>query len=265
MLCGTLLHRFRTVDEFDLHGRGRGRGDADRRRAVRRGGLLLAGLPPFALFHGMTEIEGAASAARLRLDRAAVRHRRRDDRWCAAARGGPGFHRLGSVAGCPDPAQARAAEERVDETRDERDHTPPLMVIVPGDPAPARHWARPSCPVPLDWAARAAAVFVDRPAYSAWLVPGAHVALPAAPHEHVSVWPRSCSALSALPLAVAHGCARTVRPAAARGAAGARPRSAHERSCAAVRGLHSGHIGDYIAWWTAGAASFGAVCLLALR
>jgi multicomponent Na+:H+ antiporter subunit D len=33
----------------------------------------------------------------------------------------------------------------------------------------------------------------------------------------------------------------------------------------AVRGAHSGHIGDYIAWWTAGAASFGAVCLLALR
>jgi multicomponent Na+:H+ antiporter subunit D len=33
---------------------------------------------------------------------------------------------------------------------------------------------------------------------------------------------------------------------------------------ATVRELHSGHIGDYIAWWTAGAASFGAICLLAL-
>jgi hypothetical protein len=32
-----------------------------------------------------------------------------------------------------------------------------------------------------------------------------------------------------------------------------------------VRGLHSGHIGDYIAWWTAGAGLLGAVCLLALR
>jgi hypothetical protein len=32
-----------------------------------------------------------------------------------------------------------------------------------------------------------------------------------------------------------------------------------------VRHLHSGHIGEYIAWWTTGAAAFGVVSLLALR
>jgi hypothetical protein len=32
-----------------------------------------------------------------------------------------------------------------------------------------------------------------------------------------------------------------------------------------LRGLHSGHIGDYIAWWTTGAGLLGAACLLALR
>jgi multicomponent Na+:H+ antiporter subunit D len=32
-----------------------------------------------------------------------------------------------------------------------------------------------------------------------------------------------------------------------------------------VRAVHSGHVGDYVAWWTAGAATFGVVCLLALR
>ncbi len=28
--------------------------------------------------------------------------------------------------------------------------------------------------------------------------------------------------------------------------------------------LHSGHIGDYIAWWTTGAGLLGGACLLAL-
>jgi hypothetical protein len=32
-----------------------------------------------------------------------------------------------------------------------------------------------------------------------------------------------------------------------------------------LRELHSGHIGDYIAWWTAGAALFGGASLVFLR
>jgi hypothetical protein len=32
-----------------------------------------------------------------------------------------------------------------------------------------------------------------------------------------------------------------------------------------VRQLHNGHIGDYIAWWTAGASLIGGTCLIALR
>jgi multicomponent Na+:H+ antiporter subunit D len=31
-----------------------------------------------------------------------------------------------------------------------------------------------------------------------------------------------------------------------------------------LRELHSGHIGDYIAWWTAGAAVLGGTSLIAL-
>jgi hypothetical protein len=33
----------------------------------------------------------------------------------------------------------------------------------------------------------------------------------------------------------------------------------------AVRHLHSGHVGDYIALWTTGAAALGGACLIALR
>ncbi len=36
------------------------------------------------------------------------------------------------------------------------------------------------------------------------------------------------------------------------------------RAVRRLRGLHSGHVGDYIAWWTAGASLLGTVCLLAL-
>jgi hypothetical protein len=32
-----------------------------------------------------------------------------------------------------------------------------------------------------------------------------------------------------------------------------------------LRGLRSGHIGDYIAWWSAGASVLGGVLLVALR
>jgi multicomponent Na+:H+ antiporter subunit D len=33
----------------------------------------------------------------------------------------------------------------------------------------------------------------------------------------------------------------------------------------ALRRLHTGHIGDYIAWWTAGAATLGGASLIFLR
>jgi hypothetical protein len=32
-----------------------------------------------------------------------------------------------------------------------------------------------------------------------------------------------------------------------------------------VRGLHSGHVGDYIAWWSAGVSLVGGICLVTLR
>lgn len=45
------------------------------------------------------------------------------------------------------------------------------------------------------------------------------------------------------------------------------PADLRDRSRSAVQGLrrlHSGHIGDYIAWWSAGAAAMGLACLLAI-
>jgi multicomponent Na+:H+ antiporter subunit D len=262
MLCGTLLHRFRTVDEFDLHGKGRGRG-AMRVVGVlfACGGALLAALPPFLLFRGMAQIEGAASAA--------------DYGWIAllfvvvaAMTGGALLRVTGRVfigwgpSQGADPAQARAAEERIDETRDDRDHTPPLMVIVPAVLlllAAALNFV----PGALEWAGRAAAVFVDRHAYSAWLTPGSHAVLPAAPHEHVSPAEMLFGCLgSALAVALA---ALGLFGRSLREALPDRVRDPARTIVTTVRAVHSGHVGDYVAWWTAGAATFGVVCLLALR
>jgi multicomponent Na+:H+ antiporter subunit D len=262
MLCGVLLHRFGTVDEFDLHGRGRG--DAALRLVgvlFACGGLLLAALPPFTMFHGKSQIEGAASALGYG--------------WLAivftlisALTGGAVLRVAGRVflgwgpTHGADADQARAAEERVDETDDERDHTPPLMVIVP---AVMLVLAAGLTFVPggPDWAYRAAGLLADHHAYARWVLHGAHVALPSEPPEHASVTEvvsGCCGAGLALALAALGLFGRPLREAIPDGI-----RFPVKTVVGAVRGAHSGHIGDYIAWWTAGAASFGAVCLLALR
>ena len=260
MLCGTLLHRFRTVDEFDLHGRGRGAMRIVGAQFI-CGALLLAGLLPFLLFHGMAEIEGAASAAHygwITLLFVIV----------AAMTGGALLRVAGRVfigwgpSEGPDPSQARAAEERVDETRDERDHTPPLMMIVPGALL-VLATGLTFVPGALGWAARASAVFVDRHAYSAWLVPGAHPPAPSAPREQVSAAEVMLGLIGSLLAVALAGLGLFGRPLGE--ALPARIRSSSRAMISIVRRLHSGHIGDYIAWWTAGAASFGAICLLALR
>ena len=262
MLCGTLLHRFRTVDEFDLHGRGR------RDRTMRIvgmlfvvGALLLAALPPFTMFHGKSQIEGAASALGYG--------------WLAvlfmvisATTGGAVLRIAGRVfmgwgpAVGPDPDQARAAEERVDETRDERDHTPPLMVIVPAVLLLLAAGIN-FVPGALDWAYRAAGLLADHRAYAAWVLHGAHVPVPIEPPDHASVTEAliGCAGiLLAVGLAALGLFGRPLREGLPAGV-----RDPARSFVATVRGVHSGHIGDYIAWWTAGAASFGAVCLLALR
>lgn len=262
MLCGALLHRFRTVDEFDLHGRGRG-GGAMRRVGVlfACGALLLAAAPPFAMFHGAAQIEGAASAAGVG--------------WLAAlftvvsaATGGAVlrvscrvFLGWGAFEGA-DPGQARAAEERVDETRDEREHTPPLMVIVPAVMLVLAAGIG-FVPGALHWIYRAAVLMADHRAYPAWMLHSVRVPLPAAPAEHASLAEVlfSCGGVVlAAGLAALGLFGRPLREALPESVGGA------VRSIVvAVRSVHSGHIGDYVAWWTAGAAGFGAACLLGLR
>jgi multicomponent Na+:H+ antiporter subunit D len=259
MCAGVLLHRFRTVDEFDLHGRGR-----DIRRVgvlFAVGGVLLAAPPPLTAFAGKSLLESASSDAGYG--------------WLAALfvivsalTGGAVLRVAGRVwlgwgpATGPDPSQARAAEERVDETRDERDHTPVLMIVVPFVLLVLAAVVG-VIPGAVPWVERMATRFVDHRAYAAWVLHGAAVHWPATPVTHVEaldVVTALVAVLGAFGVAAVGLFGRGIREALPSAVSG--PARAAVRQ---LRQLHSGHIGDYIAWWSAGASALGAVCLVVLR
>jgi len=162
----------------------------------------------------------------------------------------------------PDPQQARAAEERVDETREDRDDTPPLMLVVPAVLLAATVVVG-VIPGAVPWVARSAARFTDHSAYAAWVLHGRGVAWPPAPPTHVESVDVIIGLLTVGAACAVAGAGLFGRPLLAR-----LPRHIHAGGRSVLhglRGLHSGHIGDYIAWWTTGASVLGAACLLALH
>jgi multicomponent Na+:H+ antiporter subunit D len=258
MCVGILLHRFATVDEFDLHGRGRQIPIVGVLMAI--GAVLLTSAPPFTAFAGKSLVEDAASTAGYG--------------WLVAvfvivsALTGGAVLRVGArvflgwgPSEGPDPSQARAAEERVDETRGERDHTPPLMVIVPGALLLAAA-VLSLIPGAIPGLERTVVRFTDHRAYALWVLHGASVHWPAVTPGHV----RAVEVLSAL-IATAGAFAAAALGLFGRPLREALPATIGSRGRNLVRGmrsLHSGDIGDYVAWWTLGATVLGAVCLLAL-
>jgi multicomponent Na+:H+ antiporter subunit D len=259
MICGILLHRFRTVDEYDLHGRGR-----DVRVAgvlFVAGAILLAAPPPFTEFQGKALIESAASEAGFGWLMAVFAVVSALTGGAVLRVAGRVFYGWGPSEG-PDPRQARAAHERVDETREVRDHTPPLMLIVPGLLLAGTIVAG-LVPGAVPWAARSAARFVDHPAYAQWVLHGHSVRWPAAPATRVETLDVITGVLTLVASFGVAGAGLFGRPLLTR-----LPGRVHTGGRGVVlglRGLHSGHIGDYIAWWTTGAGLLGGACLLALR
>lgn len=107
-----------------------------------------------------------------------------------------------------------------------------------------------------------AARFTDHQAYARWVLFGHPVHWPTIAPGHVSgedVAYGLLSVLGALGLAALGLFGRPLREWVP-----ALPGSPLLRTLHALRDLHSGHIGDYIAWWTASAGLLGATCLLAL-
>ncbi len=259
MCTGVLLHRFATIDEFDLHGRGREVPLAGVLMVA--GGLLLAAAPPFTLYFGKSLLESSASDGGYG--------------WLvpvfiavSAITGGAVLRVAGRVflgwgpSEGPDPAQARAAEERVDEERGPREHTPALMLVVPAVLliAAAALGLIPGLVLAIE---RQAERFADHSAYATWVLAGHHVSWPPATAHHVvglDVVYGLIGVLGAVAIAALGLFGRPLREALP-----GRVHAPGRGALLTLRHLHSGQIGDYIAWWTAGTAVLGGVCLVALR
>ncbi len=257
MLTGVFLHRFATIDEFDLHGKGREIPWAVVLFAV--GGLLLSAIPVVTLFFGKSLLDAAAlDAGYPWLPSVFV--------VSSMVTGGAVLRVSGRLLGWGAPEleggpQAAEAREEEGEEQAPRDYTPPLMLIVPAvlllgaiviGLIPG---AVPAIEV-------AAGHFLDHLSYINWVLRG-----------HVHFAPASTSHIEGFDYAYAGGATLGALALAALGLFG---RPLRQRvpdlllrpvvgAIGGLRQLHSGHIGDYIAWWTAGAAALGGASLIFLR
>lgn len=258
MCVGVLLHRFRTVDEYELHGRGRQMPVVGLLLVL--GGLLLAALPPFTLFAGKSLLEEEASGAGYN--------------WlivvfvlASAATGGAVLRIAGRVflgwgpAEGPEAGQARAAEMSEEEMQDRPEHTPPMMMVVPAVLL-ALTLAVALIPGAVPGIEDAAARFTDHAGYAAWVLRGQPVHWPTVKPSHISlddVVYSVASVLTGVGLAAFGLFGRGLRTRIPSALTGPWLRALH-----ALRDLHDGHVGDYVAWWTAGTTVLGAICLLTL-
>jgi multicomponent Na+:H+ antiporter subunit D len=255
--AGVLLHRFASVHEEDLRGKGRSMPVVGVVFAL--GGLALAGLPPFGTETGKSLIEEAAhgypwlpwvfGVAGALTGGAVLR---------AAARVflGIGSHEPDRY-GASNQAE-HGKEER--ETSSAFDRTPAVLVI-PAVVFLAAGLALGLVPRAHDRAQIAAARFEDSRAYAATMLDG-HDAMGAPapePPTTTGIWYGLAAAAGAVALA---GAALVRQRVSARVASTFRV--LHE-PIALLRKAHTGHVGDYVAWFAVGLASFGGLLVLALR
>ncbi len=257
MLVGILLHRFGSLDEFDLQGAGRALPLVGVLFVI--AGLALAAFPLTTCFFGKSLLEAAAIDGHYP--------------WLPAVFVISSILTAGAVLrvagrvflgwGHSDPGDQPEAGESTDEPDEEtasRDRTPPSMVLVPAVliAATAVLGLVPGLVPGIETAARH---FGDHAAYIGWVLRGAARFAPV-PHTHLAGYDyayASAAVLGAVAVAALGLFGPGVRATLARG-----PLAPVATAVDGFRGLHSGHIGDYIAWWTVGTAVLGAASLLLL-
>jgi multicomponent Na+:H+ antiporter subunit D len=259
MLAGVLLHRWGTVDEFDLHGRGQNMRFVGGLFAL--GGLLLAALPGVTTFFDKSMIESAAIDGHYRWLPAVLL-------FSSLATGGAVLRVSGRVfmgwgaAERHDDVQLRQAGEEGDEEAVSRQTTPALMIATPAVLLAAA-MVIGLIPGVVPAFETAAAHFVDHGAYVDWVLRGALAHFAPVEHGHIAGYDYLYAAGGAIGAAALGALALFGDPIIPR-----LPRPLARGTLAAVnrlRRLHSGHIGDYIAWWTTGTALLGSLSLLLLR
>lgn len=245
-LTGVLLDRHGSVDEHGLYGTERG---SPRTGALfLTGALALAGLPPFGTGLGKALAEHAAGEHLAWLPALYV--------LVSALTGGAvlraGLRIFRGAGPRPEPSHSDvetsgAGEEP--EVRDPRRAVPRTMTAVPAALLLGA-LALGLWPAAGRAVATGAAAFTDRAGYLAQ-VRGAAVPLPPAAPD--AAWTLSGVLLGVLSAAAAVAVALlALRPAG--GPLRSVARSAELRLVVPLRRLHSGHIGDYVAWLMVGLA-----------
>ncbi|MFI0720818.1 complex I subunit 5 family protein [Streptomyces sp. NPDC021224] len=245
-LTGVLLDRHGSVDEHGLYGTERGSPYTG--ALFLTGALALAGLPPFGTALGKAVAEHAAGEHLPWLPALYV--------LVSALTGGAvlraGLRIFRGAGPRPEPSHSdveTSGSGEEPEVRDPRRRVPRTMTAVPAAlllgalaiglwPATGRSLGT------------AAAAFADRTGYLAQ-VHGAPVPLPPAAPEAAWTVPGvllgllSAGAAAAVALLALYPAGRPLRAAV---------RSAERRFVVPLRRLHSGHIGDYVAWLMVGLA-----------
>lgn len=257
LISGVLLHRLQSVDEYELKGRACGLVGTGVLWAF--AGLGLAGVPPFATFLGEAAIEDTASKA--------------GHSWVAwifffsAALTAGAVFRVGGrvfldMGSGKDPATATAQKiEEEPETGGAHHHIPAVMY------GPALFLAVLALAVGLMPGIRqkaqfGATQFADYAGYQARVLDNAVVPVSPPPVEHVfpiSSVGRSLGA-AALALLLAWFALSSYWPRKERSWA-----SPVQRVLYQVRRIHSGHVGDYVAFFTFGLVVFGIVLAVLIR
>ncbi|WP_433471722.1 complex I subunit 5 family protein [Spirillospora sp. CA-142024] len=249
LAAGALLNRHETVDARELRGRGRGMPVTGATFLV--GALCLAGLPPSGLFagHSVTEHDVAElgwwwytplSVAASALTAGAVLRV-----WLVVWRGAPADEEPRPGGGHEDPETPGGLRSI------------PWTMVAPGVVLLAAGLLvglLPGGPV-----AAAGEAFASRDAYAGLVLDG-HAAHPHPPPADPWTGPGLAGFAVTVLLALAIAAGGLDRPATARARAAIPPavrRALGHAAGAASRrlhDLHSGHIGDYAAWLTAGVA-----------
>jgi multicomponent Na+:H+ antiporter subunit D len=257
---GVLGHRYASVDEHDLHGRGRDLPLTAGLMAI--GGLALASLPPFGPFLGKSLIEHSAHELGYG--------------WIAAVfvlssalTGGAVLRACGRifmgwgpiVDHGPDPFAAPTGE--ADPELEISHEVVPRIMTFPQVALLVFGLGIALVPGLADHVQGAAAQLQDRSAYAAAVLHGRPIAAAAPVHAaslSVLDWIYGTLSLTgALALA-----AMALRRGRVRDAVPARLGHSGDRALHVLRSLHSGHVGDYVTWLVVGTAALGGLFAVSL-
>lgn len=252
MVAGILLHRFASVDEMELHGRG---------KAEKMAGVLfflaaigLAGTPPSGVSVGDDLIHGSAKSIGYEWTRWFPLFAALVTSAAVFRAGGRVFLGWGRAEE-KEPGGAPKEEKETQETQSGHQGTPwsmlaPTAVLALGGFFLGFvHWLKP-------FAMHAAARFEDSAGYAALVLNGLPMQVTSPDTPKPSIPLMGVIALAgALVAAYAHLSSKRFRELS----------QAITKPLQVLHKLHSGHVGDYVTFVVFGIAAFGFVCLFFVR